>query len=323
MAKARTLDDQLASLRALESDPASPAARDELRRALASKNNHLVAKAAQIVGENRLTGFDEELVAAFDRFMVDAAGTDKSCAAKIRIAEALLKLEAFADTVFIRGVRHVQPEPVYGGRADSAPPLRAACALGLVQIGHPDTMLELAHLLADREPEARGAAARALGATGRDEALSLLRFKCLTGDENPAVLGECFAALLSIAPRPSLPFVAEFLGRSDEALAETAGLALGASRLHEAFEPLKAWWSRSFGPMRRAALTAVAMLRHDAPLAFLVELARDGSDADALDAIAALAMYKFDESLKQRLAAAVARRKGGKAKAAFAEAFGS
>ena len=31
----------------------------------------------------------------------------------------------------------MQPEPVWGGQQDTAPPLRGSAALGLVRIGHP------------------------------------------------------------------------------------------------------------------------------------------------------------------------------------------
>ena len=35
--------------------------------------------------------------------------------------------------MFLRGMKHIQPEPSYGGPSDSAATLRATCALALVQ----------------------------------------------------------------------------------------------------------------------------------------------------------------------------------------------
>ena len=88
------LEDRLADLSALLAEPDSSLARRQLAKALGDRSNHLVGKAAKIAGE---LGFDEltaELTAAFDRFMVDPAGTDKGCVAKSAILKTLVDLEA-------------------------------------------------------------------------------------------------------------------------------------------------------------------------------------------------------------------------------------
>src|SRR5438477_12918795 len=51
VAKVLPLEDRLAALNELRQDPASPAARKELAKSLASKINLLAAKAARIAGE--------------------------------------------------------------------------------------------------------------------------------------------------------------------------------------------------------------------------------------------------------------------------------
>src|SRR5438093_736437 len=79
------------------------------------------------------------------------------------------------------------------------------------------------------------AAADAVGAAGRADGIPLLRYKALVGDADPQVLTECFAALLALAPSDSLAFVAPFLRHGDEAVSESAALALGQSRLEGAF----------------------------------------------------------------------------------------
>ena len=83
-------------------------------------------------------------------------------------------------------------------------------------------------LLADPEIAARAGAVRALGESGQSEAMLLLRLKALLGDDEE-IMGECFAALLRLAPAPSLEFVADFLHSSSDEVAERAALALGES----------------------------------------------------------------------------------------------
>src|SRR4030095_8290687 len=130
-------------------------------------------------------------------FMQNPTKSDKGCAAKTAVIKALLAADCDDEEMFLKGVRHVQLEPTWGGRADTAAPLRALCGLGLVQMGSPDAMIELAMLLADTEADARIGAASALGHCG-PTAAPLLRFKVLTGDEEPAVTAECFNSLMAI-----------------------------------------------------------------------------------------------------------------------------
>src|SRR5262249_60112568 len=112
-------------------------------------------------------------------------------------------------------------EPAWGGWADTAAPLRALCGLGMVQIGSPDAMIELSTLLADREADARIGAARALAHCGATAA-PLLRFKVLTGDEEPAALAECLSGLMISAPNSSFDFVANFVDPNYPSLYEHA-----------------------------------------------------------------------------------------------------
>src|SRR4030095_1142535 len=115
-------------------------------------------------------------------FMQNPTKSDKGCAAKTAVIKALLAADCDDEQLFRKGVRHVQLEPTWGGRADTAAPLRALCGLGLVQVGARDAMGELAALLADKEADARIGAASALGYCGQS-ATPLLRFKVLMGDE--------------------------------------------------------------------------------------------------------------------------------------------
>ena len=312
---AKRLEDRLAELHALRAvlcdDPTSDEALDHLHHALSLKTNHLVAAGAKLVGEFEIITLETNLVQAFERFMVNAEKTDKGCTAKTAIAEALYRLDARQEALFLCGIHHVQLEPTYGGKEDTAAPLRGICALALVRLRYPHVMVELAHLLADAEPDARIAAARAIvSAQQEDAGAPLLHLKILSGDENAQVRYECFLALLQLAPTSSPDFVADFLYDDDPTTCEAAALALGESRLAAALDPLKATWEKTFDPdLRRTLLLAIAMLRHEAAIDFLVSLVTEASPANAKDAIKALDMYRRDRAIWQRVQTLIDKRK--------------
>jgi len=263
--------------------------------------NLVAAKAARIAGEWQAAELTPELVAAFDRFMTKPETTDKRCAAKIEILKALCKLEYSSPSVFRRGIRHFQLEPTWGGSVDTAAEVRALGAMGLAQTDYPEALEEILPLLLDSERDARIGAVRALAAAGLSGGPLLLRLKALSGDE-PEVLGECFAALLRAAPAQSLEFVAKFLDHRDEAIAEAAALALGDSRLESAFAVLREAFERSHGrPVRRTLLLAIALLRRENAIDYLLDLVQNGEAQASADAVAALAMYKDDPNLQARL----------------------
>lgn len=320
--RSRALEDTLAALGALRRVPVTAETIDTLRQALRGKGSHVVARAAQVSGELGLRVLADDLAAAFERFLVNPLKTDPGCRAKTEIARALYELGEDPASVFVRGVTHRQLEPVFGGREDTAPELRALCALGLVRIGHPDTMNALADLLADPVAAARTGAVRALVYADDRAAEPLLRLKALAGDADATVISESLGALLALAPARALDFVSRFLDHGDEVVCEAAAVALGSSRLREALPVLRAWWERTVpAELRRTALLAVAMLRHEDALGFLVALVAEGRGPDARDAIAALATYRHDDALRARVGDAVEARTDVDLRAAFTKAF--
>lgn len=324
MARGKVLEATLAKLAAVRADPAAPGSIALLRTVLASRSNHAAAQAAAIVAAHELEALAPELVAAFDHFLADPARRDPGCAAKTAIADALYRLGAAEVGVYERGIRHVQLEPVFGGKADTAAQLRGTCGLALVRIHHPDYLLALAELLADREAPARRIAAQALGYSENPAAQPLLRLKALNGDEDPQVLSECLLALLAVAPGASLEFVAAFLDRRPPDIAEAAALALGGARLPAALPLLSAWWERTFdAELRRTALLAIAMLKTDAALDHLLGLVADAAMPHAAAAVAALGLYRHDPRLRARVAAALTSRRDAGLDRAFRETFGT
>lgn len=302
MAKSRKLEETLAVLNQLRDDPTSDTAIDGLRQVLRSKYSVAVAQAAKMIAEFEITQLTPDLATVFARFMSNSVENDMGCVAKFRIAEALYRMEYAEETIFLQGIRHVQMEPVWGGREDTAAGLRGICALGLVRMNYPDVLSELADLLADPIPSARAAAVKAIAYNGSAQGVPLLRLKVRIGDKDLQVLSECFTALLKLAPTQSIPLVASYLEADTEQICSMAALALGESRSNEVFDILRGWWERTASTeLRRTGLLAIAMLRHDQPLEFLLWLISDGASRDARDAIAALSIYRQEDVLWQRV----------------------
>jgi HEAT repeat protein len=321
------VEESLARLKTLRTAvPSSPEFRQALAKALAGKTNLLAARAAQYVGELRLTDFVPALAEAFRRFMHEPEKTDRGCPAKTAVAKALLEMEVGADAeaVYLAGVRHVQHEPVWGGSEDTAGELRGYCVLGLALMNHRGVMAEVVDLLVDPHPAARTAAARAVAVTGREEGAWLLRLKLLTGDRSPDVLAEVMTSLVKLTPHNALPFLARFLDSHDEATRESAALAIGSSRQPAGLELLRHAWDASAGPdARRPLLLPLAMLRLEESLAFLLSAVESIDDAQlAADAVDALRLYRHDEAVRAKVKAAAEKRPDPAARRAFASAFG-
>lgn len=292
---------ELSAIHALRENPRTPEALAQLRRALADKSNFVVAAAAEVVAAAELVELLPLLREAFARFMINPEKSDKGCKAKLAIADALYRNESQDEALFRSGLHHRQMEPIWGGRQDTAAELRGLCALALAQIGLPGVIEDLAELLADPEVTTRALCLRALGASGREEALPLLRYKLRIGDEAGEVMLECCAALLSLAPRRALPVLAQVLEQADDARSEAAALALGQSRHEDALPLLQAFAQRRPVPDRRVALVAIAMLRSPAAISHLVDLVATAPLSLATQAVRALAVHRYDAALHARV----------------------
>jgi HEAT repeat protein len=319
MAKLRGVEAKLARLRSIRKEPVSPAVIGELKTLLADPCNFVAAEAAAIIGDARLRDLTPDLVAAFDRFMIDPEDTDKLCRAKIAIVAALNNLEYDQPDVYLRGVGHVQERSTNPQPHDSAGPLRGDSALGLVRINYPNVVNLLVDLLFDDERVTRVACVQAVEGSGSVAAVPLLRFKALAGDKEPEVTCECFSALLKLDPE-SVAFVARFLHHGNEAIQEGAALALGETRRAGAFEVLRDFSARlRLGTLLEAVLLAIAMLRSPAAVDYLVELVARNDAACA--ALSALAIHRHTDKIRERVAAAVAQTNNPSLQARFEEKF--
>jgi len=301
-----TIEQKLSRIRQLAESADAPTALAELRKALGGAKSILVEKAAEVAGRLEAESLTDALEAAFDRFTRDPVRTDKGCRAKTAIVEALYKIGAAGEDVFARGIHWVQMEPSFGPPVDTAARLRGLCGMALVRMRHPDAMNELARLLADAEPDARIMAARAIAYSGDPSGEPLLRYKVLRGDSHGQVQTECFLALLKLAPEASLDFVAGFLDGDNRELAEAAIAALGESHDPRALAPLTGAYEGTLDAAARGAiLLAVAELRCEQGIEFLIERLADSTGKTAQAVLAALASYRFDPAIRQKVAAVV------------------
>jgi HEAT repeat protein len=283
-----------------------------LRRTLAGANPLLVAKAAKAVSQLRSPDLLPELGDAFNRFMSKGAKEDKGCVGKTALAEALDALGYESAEPFFRGVRYIQLESVYGGRADTAARLRSVCAAGLVRTGRrEEVLIELTSLLMDGEPEPRRVAAQNLGFAVPSEASELvLRLKVLAGDEVPDVLGDCFSSLLHLAPQRSMEFVTGYLSDNDPDVAQAAAIALAQSQGRQPAVDIliNAFMNDFRTEYKENFLAAIALARIPPAIDFLEKVIADEHPTLAAAAIRAMAIYRSDEQLKSRARGAVLSR---------------
>ncbi|WZO97418.1 HEAT repeat domain-containing protein [Isosphaeraceae bacterium EP7] len=313
MAGRASLDDKLAAIRTLRGQSLTPEQISELRKSIGDRSNLVVAAAAPIAGENMLVELSKDLVAAFDRFLVNPLKDDKLCRAKIAIVQALDKMEHQKSDVFLKAARHVQLEPVWGTTEDSAPPVRAAALVALARVEGASSLPLLVDAMIDPARDVRSAAAMALGAIGTESAGLILRLKVRIGDKDLDVFSDCLLGLLTVDPVENLSIVIEFLEPGHAAACEAAALALGKSRLSEALDPLKRCLERCHSTeLRQHVLLAIAILRRPASVEYLNELIGTGPELTAIDALSAIRIYKDDPRLRERVEAIV-RERGSKA----------
>ncbi len=275
----RSFEEEVAALETVRREPEA-ARHAPLRKALAHRNNFIVAKAADLVRHFRMAQLTPELLTAFNRFFDDPVKTDPQCWAKNALSRALAALEHQDPEIYLRGMRHIQMEPVWGGQSDTAGTLRATCALALVQcrsLTDSDLLAHLVDLTGDKDKSVRAEAARAIEQVGSPLASLLLRQKAILGNDEPEVLGACYSGILRLDGIGAIPWIGRFLATADDSAAEAA-LAIAGSHSPEGFKALRECFVKADDPWWRSILlSAIALTRQDAALEFLLELVRTES----------------------------------------------
>jgi HEAT repeat protein len=280
-----------------------------VQRALGHPNNYLVAKAAKIVSEHGITALLPDVLNAFDRFFVDPVKSDPQCLAKNALASALVRLECQDPQVYLRGLRHHQEEPVWGGQSDTAGALRGTCALALVTcpgLGADELLNILLEPLVDLDKTVRIEAVRAIGQVGGSAAQLLLKLRVMLRREEPEVLGACFSALLKMDQTGSIPLVASFLDDGEEAAAESA-FALAETHDPVALEALVARRRRGADTWFASALdNAIALTRLPEAVDFLIGVIERDSRW-AVSALEAISRVYTSPEVLERVTAAVTK----------------
>ena len=285
----RGFDAELAQLESLRNaDPAT--AKTPLRKALASKNNFIVARAAKLIVDHHLSVLIPDMVAAFPRFVEDPHKSDPQCWAKEAIAKALSSFDYQEPAIFLTGIRTFQPGPT----DDAATGLRGICALALVNcrgLSSIDVLTYLLPLFADKQLPVRVNAARAVEQIGSDAAALLLRLRAELGSDEPELLGACYSGVLHLEGPSAISWAAKFLPNPDsrpdrrgeveaDATAAEAAFAIAETRTEAAFTLLKSHFQRTRdADFRDTLLNAIALTRQDGAIDFLFELIADGNDA--------------------------------------------
>lgn len=325
MARRMTTEDHLALLRQLKIQAPSPAGIDQLRSIFHSKNVHGIAikSATEIASRWNAKDLLPALQAAAESLSpahADAPKRDPGCEGKEAVLRVLVEWDADIPDFFIAAAQWTQhestwaPSPEMKHSKDTAAECRGLAAIGLAQTrartpDGQDAWALLIELLVDPESATRARAAQALAIWRGPESIPILRTKAHLGDPNPEVIGEVLLALLRQDLRREWPFVARFLDHDDPRVAEAAAMALGETR-NAASLPLliRAWQRLQRDPVHTSILMAIALLRHEDSLAWLLGQIATARPHTAAEMLQALALYKGDERTVTRIGEALSER---------------
>jgi len=323
----QAFDKKIEALEALRSTPDASATHEQLRKGLTDRNNFLVARAASITADLHCDELIPELLGAYDRLFIDPAKSDPQCLAKHALARALRDLGHHDAGAYIRGLTHVQLEPTWGGRADTAASLRGTCARALTEcfLDDLDTLGYLTDALADPDKTVRSDAAIAIDQLNRPEGALLLRLKLLIGDAEADVMGQCCTSLLSLAPDGGVAFVSRFLHHENAEVQLEAASALAQCRQTEAIVVLSRFWQDELAPMdvRRAILIGLGASPLPESAEFLLAAVSNEPTTLAETAITALATSRFATEARSKAAEIVAARGDRALQKHFATKFGA
>lgn len=322
----RSFERELAMLEAMSGHVPDVEGTERLRKALGNQNNYLVAKAARIVTDFGLVQLLPEVLSAYSRFFVDPVKNDPQCWAKNALVKALVKLDCRDAGVYLRGLQHIQEEPVWGGQSDTAGALRATCTHALVAcdgLGSAELLDLLLEPLVDRDKTVRVEAVRAIGHVGGASAVLLLKLRILLRKDEPEVLGACFSALLNmenVDKQAAIALIADFLEEEEEAAAEAA-FALAETHEPTALAALtgcrqsctEAW-------LLEALDQAIVLTRLPEGMNFLLRVIEE-NDRHAASALEAISRVSNSHEMRARVAASVARADSERIELAFRRFF--
>ncbi len=292
MAKSHRYARVFQQLAQLEAEPPNrEKIQETLAAALACPDPRVITKACDAAVALQARECADALARAYARLHEAPAEDDPGCLAKEAIVRALAHLDCYAENVFLKALAHVQMEPTWGGKVDTAGGLRGQAGHALAKGGYVNIHFVLAALVVDPQPAARRMAILALAFTATESAELILRLKVHAGDSEPDIVPACLAALMEVNQARSFAFVRDWLESASEDIAEGAALALGESRHPEAFETLREAWERADGMFRERLCTPMALTRSKEAFDFLLTALREAPPAVAAKALEALAIF--------------------------------
>ncbi|RYZ03276.1 MAG: hypothetical protein EOO73_28755 [Myxococcales bacterium] len=247
-----------------------------------------VSTAARIAEEQGLVELLPELEAMLRR-AIKPETRDRSSVATAAVISACDSLGSGDVALFLDCCRASEGDPAGALRG------RALFALFRLQAG--DGMLEAARMLADRTAGVRAAAARAIANGSPLAGVPLLRFKALSGEEEPEVLEQVFESLLALDPEGSVPFAARLLSVRSEALSSAAAMALGHSRSAAAAQSLIDWADELPLDKLDLAFSSLAILRQPAATKYLLGQIAEASLQRAQTAVLAISPFLYEQKL--------------------------
>jgi hypothetical protein len=300
-------------IQALRSEGVSEAGIAKLKTALKTQKGMVVSKAAALVAEWFEPSLNEDLLSCFYRLNKNGVQDDPQCLGKTACIKALHELACQDIRVYSAGCRIVQLEPVRGGKEDSAVALRIASLNALMQTHSVDTnilMTVFADFLADDSKRVRAEAAKLISYAPPALAAPLLRLKIRLGDTDTRVLGNCFDALLSLAPTQESVTLIHGYAAKKEALQAEALASLASSSLPEAIELVSRDYATILDPqLRRILLTSLSLSATQEALSFLLEQVQQALP-EALWAFEALKPKLHDDEVRQRVQSILAKTGG-------------
>ena len=293
-----------------------------VKNALKDKSNFVVAKAAAWAGELLLYDLIPDLVLCYERFLVRPLESDKTCAAKKAIVKALYALDYDSAKFYRAGLSYRQLEPVWGGHVDTAVEVRCTCAFALASTDSPRVMIDLIELLHDEDYIARSAAIKAMELLVPYHAELVIRDKILHGDVEGPVMSQCFSSLVKVASEDALDFTARHLDHEKPALREAAALALGECRMEDALVILIEACDEALtqtSAYRKPLLQAIALHRNDKAYSYLLKLIESDDTNLGCEAIVALSIYNYNETLKRDIHLIIKNKSSEKLQRVFIE----
>lgn len=311
MARARkqpSVEERLEALEAAHEDPRSSETEALVARGIADKSWLVVARAAEIAGRLGLESQIAALTGVWSRFADGGPKLDPGCRAKDAALTALDRLEHTDPEPFLPATRYFQYEPVWGGKSETAGPLRVRAVSALLRMRYSEATLIAGELLAEPEREVRAGVAHALGYYALPGADALLAHRLSLPSEEPAVLAECAAGLLSSCPDYARARLVAWLDDESVQRREVASVALGQHEDPRSVAALIEWVDRAATePDIEIGVQALGLSRQPRARAFLLELVQNGSRPRAEAAIGALAVHRYDGQLAARVRDAAAK----------------